>query len=155
MNRIEVYFSLGSNQGDKAGNISAAIAMMEDAFGLKAARTAEPVITEPWGFVSDENFVNTAVCFEFPDAGQSPELHSLSVLRRCKSIEHALGRESEEMEFDAAGKRVYRSRPIDIDILLYGEASVASPELTIPHKDMYDRDFVMIPLRTILHDKTK
>ena len=53
------------------------------------------------------------------------------------------------LEYDEAGERIYHNRPIDIDILLFGEHRIDCPELTIPHKLMYERDFVMIPLKEI------
>ena len=59
-----------------------------------------------------------------------------------------MGRTSAPL-FDEAGKRVYKDRPIDIDILLFGEDKIDCEELTVPHKLMYERDFVMIPLMEI------
>ena len=54
-----------------------------------------------------------------------------------------------EPEYDGEGRRIYRSRPIDVDILLFGDHRIDCEELTVPHKLMYDRDFVMIPLKEI------
>ena len=67
----------------------------------------------------------------------------------CKSIERRLGR-SGNPQYDERGERVYTDRPIDIDILLLGDNKIDCPELTVPHKLMYERDFVMIPLNEIL-----
>ena len=55
-----------------------------------------------------------------------------------------------EVQYDKEGERVYTDRPIDIDILLFGDNKIDCQELTIPHKHMYERDFVMIPLNEIL-----
>ena len=74
------------------------------------------------------------------------------ILEICKDIERRLGRTGEP-EYDAEGQRIYRSRPIDIDILLFGEHKIDCPELTVPHKLMYERDFVMVPLKEILSIK--
>ena len=71
------------------------------------------------------------------------------ILETCKDIERRMGRKGEP-EYDEYGKRIYSSRPIDIDILLFGDHKIDCPELTVPHKLMYDRDFVMIPLKEIL-----
>jgi len=71
------------------------------------------------------------------------------ILETCKDIERRLGRTGEP-EYDAEGNRIYVSRPIDIDILLFGDHEIDCPELTVPHKLMYERDFVMIPLKEIL-----
>ena len=56
-------------------------------------------------------------------------------------------------EYGADGRRIYRDRPIDIDILLYGDLSVETPELTIPHPLMREREFVMRPLAEIFPQK--
>ena len=51
--------------------------------------------------------------------------------------------------YNERGERIYADRPIDIDILLFGDNYIDCPELTVPHKHMYERDFVMIPLNEI------
>ena len=70
------------------------------------------------------------------------------ILESCKKVERMLGRIGEP-EYDEEGNRIYRSRPIDVDILLFGDHHIDCEELTIPHKLMYMRDFVMIPLKEI------
>ena len=105
--------------------------------------------TEPWGFESDEKFLNAAVHYELRlKEGYNPEAEALMILESCKKVERMLGRTGEP-EYDADGKRIYRSRPIDVDILLFGDHHIDCDELTIPHKLMYERDFVMIPLKEI------
>lgn len=105
--------------------------------------------TEPWGFESDEKFINAAVLYELEiKEGYNPEAEGLMVLEICKSIESRLGR-VQNLEYDENGNRIYRSRPIDIDILLFGKDRIDCPELTVPHKLMKQRDFVMKPLMEI------
>ena len=105
--------------------------------------------TEPWGFESDEKFMNAAVMYELElPKGYNAEAEGLMILEICKDIEKRLGREGGPV-FDENGERIYSSRPIDIDILLLGDNRIDCPELTVPHKLMYERDFVMIPLREI------
>ena len=105
--------------------------------------------TEPWGFDSDEKFLNAVVLYELEmPNGYNAEAEALMILEICKSIERKLGRTGSP-QFDSDGNRVYTSRPIDIDILLFGNNSIDCPELTVPHKLMYERDFVMIPLKEI------
>ena len=70
------------------------------------------------------------------------------ILEICKKIERKLGREGVP-QYNENGERIYTSRPIDIDILLFGDHKIDCPELTVPHKLMYERDFVMIPLQEI------
>ena len=107
--------------------------------------------TEPWGFDSPETFVNAAVLYELDlPEGYNPEAEGLMVLEVCKSIERRLGRTGEAL-YDENGDRIYSDRPIDIDILLFGDDRIDCPELTVPHKHMYERDFVMVPLREIIN----
>ena len=105
--------------------------------------------TKPWGFDSDEMFVNAAVHYELEmKKGYNPEAEGLMILEICKSIERRLGRDGGP-QYDESGNRIYSDRPIDIDILLLGDDRIDCEELTVPHKLMYERDFVMVPLREI------
>ena len=105
--------------------------------------------TEPWGFESDEGFVNAAVLYELDlMKGYNPEAEGLMILETCKDIERRLGRTGEP-QYDERGERIYTDRTIDIDILLFGDNKIDCKELTVPHKLMYERDFVMVPLKEI------
>ena len=107
--------------------------------------------TEPWGFESDEGFVNAAVLYELDlMKGYNPEAEGLMILETCKDIERKLGRTGEP-QYDERGERIYTDRTIDIDILLFGDNRIDCRELTVPHKLMYERDFVMKPLNEILN----
>ena len=70
------------------------------------------------------------------------------ILEICKNVERRMGRLT-EVRYDERGDRVYSDRPIDIDILLLGDNKIDCPELTVPHRLMYERDFVMIPMKEI------
>lgn len=142
-----VYFSLGSNQGDRKENLEKALAMMQEAFGVPYTRCSDIIETQSWGFDSDP-FLNCAVLFEID--GPDP----YRILDQCKSIEKALGR-TECAQYDQEGKRIYKARPIDIDILFVGNDRISSPELTIPHPLVFKRDFVLIPLRQIAEGELK
>ena len=131
-----VYFSLGSNLGDKKQNLSTAIKLMEEQIGVLVRQSAF-LATEPWGFQSDNSFVNAAICME-------TELSPFEVLERTQKIEREMGRTIKSTNGE------YHDRIIDIDILLYDDLHVNTPELTIPHPLMEQRDFVMIPLKEIL-----
>ena len=105
--------------------------------------------TEPWGFESDEKFINAAVLYQLHlPKGYNPEAEGLMILEICKDIERRLGRTGGPV-YDEAGERVYSSRPIDIDILLFGDNRIDCEELTVPHRLMWERDFVMTPLKEI------
>lgn len=142
----KVYFSLGSNLGDRQTNLNEAIRRMEEAFGKACVKRSGIIETKSYGF-DGEDFLNCAVMFELDD---SPA----EVLKKCKRIERKMGRPNAEPEYDAEGKRVYHNRTIDIDILLYGDRNIDTRTLTIPHPRMYERDFVMQPLKEIIYNKT-
>ena len=80
--------------------------------------------------------------------GYNPEAEGLMILEICKSIEKRLGRTGNP-QYDERGERIYEDRPIDIDILLFGDNKIDCEELTVPHRLMYERDFVMVPLKEI------
>ena len=142
--------SLGSNQGDRRQNIEIAIAMLNIELKTPYKALSSFIETEPWGFESDEKFINAVVRYELhlPE-GYNPEAEGLMILEICKGIERKLGRTGEP-QYDERGERIYASRPIDIDILLFGDNKIDCPELTVPHKLMYERDFVMVPLNEII-----
>ena len=117
--------------------------------GTPYKRVSSLLETEPWGFESNEKFINAAVMYELRlRKGYNPEAEGLMILEICKDIEGRLGRTGKP-QYDENGTRIYTSRPIDIDILLFGDHKIDCPELTVPHKLMYERDFVMIPLNEI------
>lgn len=134
-----VYFSLGSNLGDKKQNLSTAIKLMEEQIGVLLRQSAF-LETEPWGFQSDNSFVNATICME-------TSLDPFEVLAKTQEIERELGRTIKSINGE------YHDRIIDIDILLYDDLHINTPQLTIPHPLMEQRDFVMIPLREILHSE--
>jgi len=149
MEKVELYLSLGSNQGNRAENIEKALSLLNVELKTPFKAVSSLIETEPWGFESEERFLNAAVLYELIlPKGYNPEAEGLMILEICKDIEKRLGRIGEP-EYDMEGRRIYRSRPIDIDILLFGDNRIDCPELTVPHKLMYERDFVMIPLREI------
>ncbi len=145
---VPVYFSLGSNLGDRRQNILEAVRLMGERFSEMEDIERKPVAlsslveTEPWGFESDNKFLNAAVRF---DLESSPH----DILKTVKDIERSLGRKTLPPAYDPDGRRIYSSRPIDIDILLFGDLKINTPELTIPHPRMFEREFVLVPLREI------
>ena len=135
MTKHSVYLGLGSNLGQKEENIRKAIELIGLRVGL-VARQSSLISTEPWGFESDNQFVNAAVlCLT--------ELSPREVLRATQNIEREMGRSHKSVGGN------YSDRIIDIDILLYDELRVDEPDLQIPHPLMLKREFVMIPLREI------
>ena len=132
----KVYFSLGSNLGDKEGNIREAISRIGELIG-EVDRQSTLLATEPWGFESDNTFVNAAIrC--------TTSLSPFEILNITQNIERAMGRTLKSVDGQ------YHDRIIDIDILIYDDLHIATPQLTLPHPRMKERDFVMIPLKEIL-----
>ena len=142
-----VYFSLGSNLGNKRENLNKAIKLMEEQIGVLVRQSAF-LATEPWGFQSDNSFVNAAICME-------TELDPFEVLAKAQEIERELGKRrkhaTRRSQLSTLNSQLstFNDRPIDIDILLYDDLTVDEPDLKIPHPLMYERDFVMIPLKQI------
>jgi 2-amino-4-hydroxy-6-hydroxymethyldihydropteridine diphosphokinase len=124
-----VYLSLGSNIGDRARNLQAALAQLA-APDLRILRTSSAYETEPVEFTAQRWFVNLA-------AEAETELFPLQLLSRISRVERALGR----VRTVPKGPRT-----IDIDILFYGRAIVRTPTLEIPHPRMAERRFVLAPL---------
>lgn len=138
-----VYLGLGSNLGDKRANIERAIEKIGELVG-EVVRQSAFYETEPWGFQSENLFVNAAVKV-------MTTLSPMEVLRATQKIERELGRKKKTQAPDRNHPSpVYHDRPIDIDILLYEDLVVDRPELKIPHPLMWTRDFVMVPLREII-----
>lgn len=130
-----VYFSLGSNLGDRALVIRQAIALMAERVGT-VCRQSSLLETKPWGFESDHLFLNACVCC-------TTILKPREVLEVTRRIEQELGRTHKSVD------GIYHDRVIDIDVLLYDDWQVDEPDLKIPHPLMHQRDFVMQPLREI------
>jgi len=147
--KVELYLSLGSNSGDRKKNIEDALSLLNIELGTPFKRVSSLIETDPWGFESDNKFMNVAVLYELElKKGYNPEAEGLMVLEICKDIERKLGRTGSP-QYDDDGKRIYSDRPIDIDILLFGDDNIDCEELTVPHKLMYERDFFMVPLKEI------
>jgi len=136
----QVYLGLGSNIGDRRQCIADAIRLISERVGT-VLRQSSLIETEPWGFNSENRFLNGVILCE-------TSLTPRQVLKATQKIERALGRRQKSIGADT-DVPVYHDRPIDIDILLYDDLSVDEPDLKIPHPLMYERDFVMIPLSEI------
>ena len=136
----QVYLGLGSNLGNKEENIRKAITLINEQIGT-VVRQSALFYSEPWGFESENQFVNAAICV-------NTTLTPHQVLKANKRIERLLGK-TEAHATERKYQTTYHDRPIDIDVLLYDDLHINEPELKIPHPLMQERDFVMIPLREI------
>ncbi|TAK32719.1 MAG: 2-amino-4-hydroxy-6-hydroxymethyldihydropteridine diphosphokinase [Chloroflexota bacterium] len=130
----KVYLALGANLGVREVNIAQALERLQRQ--IRLFRVSRLVETEPWGYADQPPFLNGA-------CGGETDLGPFELLAFVKAIERDMGR-----------KATFRNgpRPIDIDILLYGEDVLDAPELIIPHPRMTERTFVLLPLAEIAGD---
>ncbi len=127
------YLSLGSNLGNKLENLQKAIDLIADEIG-SIAKISSVYKTASWGFESDD-FYN--ICTQV-----STSLNPENLLKAIHKIERSLGRKRTSEE-------TYKARTLDIDVLLFDNEIIFSKELVVPHKDMLNRKFVMVPLAEI------
>ena len=128
------YLALGTNIGNKRRNMITAAALLAERVGDVLALSGF-YETEPWGFQSENTFLNAALQLE-------TSLAPLGLLEATQQIEVEMGRTQKS-------NGTYHDRIIDIDILLYDDLILQTPELTLPHPLMQDRRFVMEPLLEI------
>jgi 2-amino-4-hydroxy-6-hydroxymethyldihydropteridine pyrophosphokinase len=132
-----VQISLGTNLGDRQQNMLTAVALLAERVGKILALSAL-YETEPWGFDSDNAFLNAALTIE-------THCQPLELLAITQYVEQAMGR----ME---KSNGTYTDRLIDIDLLMYDDLVMNSPLLTLPHPLMAEREFVLKPLAEIAPD---
>jgi 2-amino-4-hydroxy-6-hydroxymethyldihydropteridine diphosphokinase len=131
----EVLLGLGGNLGDPIAAIEAALQRLE-AQGVRITRRSRWYRTAPWGVTGQPDFVNLCVAAK-------TDLSARALLDAVQVIETVLGRERDMR---------WGPRTIDIDILAYGEMTIAEPGLDIPHPRMTERAFVLVPLLDIAPD---
>lgn len=131
-----VYLSLGSNLGDRESTLRRAVELIGQQMGT-VERQSSLIETEPWGFASANRFLNMCVRV-------LTTMSPLDALQATQHIERQLGRTAKSTD------GIYHDRPIDIDILTYDDICLDTPQLTLPHPHMHERDFVMVPLREIM-----
>lgn len=130
------YLGLGSNIGDKAAMLAAAVARLEAADGIRVTARSSDYRTPPWGETDQDWFLNAAI-------GIETSLSPHALLDACLAVEAALGRVRE---------RRWGPRSIDIDVLHYAGATVEDERLVLPHRFVRERAFVLAPLAEIAPD---
>ena len=126
------YVALGSNLGDKEGNLRRALELLEER-GVEVVKTSTFICTEPYGVTDQPQFLN-GVC------QVRTSLAPLALLHILLAIEQEMGR---------VRLRHWGERNIDLDLLLYEDVVMDTPELKLPHPDMQNREFVLLPLDEI------
>jgi len=137
-----VYIGVGGNLGDREGNIRRAVTLLDGRSGVRVLRESSLYETAPVDVDDPDapDFLNGALEIE-------TDLDPEDLLAVLKGIERELGREPSSREAEGSeGERRYRSRPIDLDILLYGDEVIGEPGLEVPHPRMTERRFVLEPL---------
>lgn len=129
----KVYFSTGSNQGDRLNSLVEAAKLIEKQIGTII--DLSPVVeSEPMGFEAETNFYNQVLLVE-------TKLSPQQIIKTLLEIELKLGR--------VRSGQSYSSRIIDIDILFYDDIHIEDDNLVIPHPRLHERNFVLQPLMTI------
>ncbi|MGH6935272.1 MAG: 2-amino-4-hydroxy-6-hydroxymethyldihydropteridine diphosphokinase [Methylocella sp.] len=127
---------LGSNLGDKPGNIARALALLEERGIVRLSAVSSIYRTAPWGYVEQDFFANAC-------AVGKTRLPPLELLAAAHAVETEMGRKPSMR---------WGPRLIDIDILFHGDSSFAHAQLDLPHKGLFERAFVLIPLAEIAPD---
>ena len=129
----KAYLGIGSNMGDKKRYVEEAVLKLKKNPRIRKVRTSDFIITEPYGGVEQDVFLNGAI--EIETLYTPPEL-----LGFLQLLEQEAGRER---------KIHWGPRTLDLDILFYDDFISDTKELTVPHPDMQNRDFVLIPLNEL------
>jgi 2-amino-4-hydroxy-6-hydroxymethyldihydropteridine diphosphokinase len=134
---VELIIAFGSNLGNRENNIQKAISEIEKRIG-KIQKVSSLLSSEPSGFESSNEFLNGCLLAK-------TTLSATEVLNILKQIESELGRATKTLD-------VYQDRPIDLDILFFGEEVINYSDLTIPHPRYRKREFVLNPLHEIANN---
>jgi 2-amino-4-hydroxy-6-hydroxymethyldihydropteridine diphosphokinase len=133
---FDCIIALGSNLGDKAGNIDRAVELLTEPGDIRLLARSRNFATEPWGKLDQDWFVNACIAV-------ATKLSPRELLVRCKEIERRMGR----VAIEKWGPRI-----IDLDLLIYRHHEVREPDLVLPHPHMAERAFVLAPLMDIAPD---
>ena len=134
-----VYIALGSNLGNTRKNLVKSLALLQASPNITVRRVSPFITTPPWGDTNQPDFLNAVAELDC-DRDVSPQI----LLKQCQQIEQQLGRTRDP-------RRPYGPRSIDLDILIFKGQTVDNKELHLPHPRMWERDFVLTPLRMLLN----
>jgi 2-amino-4-hydroxy-6-hydroxymethyldihydropteridine diphosphokinase len=132
---MRIVLGLGSNMGDREAHLREALASLHQR-QVAVQRSASLYLTEPRDYMDQPWFMNTVVEVD-------TILDPLDLLECCLAVEHEAGRIRDEFR---------GPRPIDIDILFYGDRQIRTTQLIVPHPRYADRRFVLVPLAELLPD---
>ncbi len=132
-----VYLGLGSNKGDRFNYLVSAVKLIDEDKNCRLVKSSSVYETKPYGNTNQDNFYNAVIFIE-------TEFEIERLYYFLKDIENKVGREKSEVRWNP--------REIDVDILFYNNLIYKSEILTVPHKDIMNRDFVLVPLIEIADD---
>ena len=135
----EALIALGGNVGDVRATLEQAIAALCDGRVVRLLARSSDYQTPPWGVEDQPPFVNCAIV-------AATELAPLALLHRAQNVERRFGR-------NRADEQRWGPRTLDIDLIAYGDVSIDTPELTLPHPRLFERAFVLIPLAEIVPER--
>lgn len=141
---MRLHLNIGSNSGNRESRIREAVAAVALYFSSHGGRImlSAPVRSEPWGYVSDKEFINIGVR---ADLGGTPsEKRMLEIFHALQRIERSICADPHR---NADGS--YRDREIDIDFIDVPGFAMETPELTLPHPRAGERTFVTAPMRAL------
>lgn len=133
---FDALIGIGSNVGDKAGNIARAVNLLCRDGAVRLVRASRLYRSAPWGIAEQDWFANAAI-----SVATSVPPHDL--LRRCLAVEDEMGRVRQVK---------WGPRLIDVDVLTYRGETVDDPDLKLPHPYIEQRSFVLVPLLDIAPD---
>tara|TARA_B100002003_G_C14048425_1_gene505016 strand:- start:620 stop:1123 length:504 start_codon:yes stop_codon:yes gene_type:complete len=131
MHKEHVYIGLGSNQGESQALLKSALGAIDGISKTRVLSTSSLYASAPMGPQNQPDFINSVALLE-------TSLAPLALLRALQEIEQTHGR--------VRKKERWGPRTLDLDILLFGDQTLATPELTVPHYGMAEREFVLVPL---------
>jgi 2-amino-4-hydroxy-6-hydroxymethyldihydropteridine diphosphokinase len=126
----EAYLELGTNLGDREDYLARALALLEAAEGVRVTGQSRVYHSKAWGVTAQPDFLNVCVKIE-------TDLSPVELLAVCKQVERALGRQVRQR---------WGPREIDVDIVMMQGVDMDTPQLTIPHRRLSQRRFVLEPL---------
>jgi len=132
----DALIGLGGNVGDVRATLNEAVHRFADGAGVKLVARSSDYRTPPWGVTDQPPFINCAIAVE-------TALPPRALLERALAVERALGR-------DRTREQRWGPRPIDIDLLAYGDVTLNEPDLILPHPRLFERAFVLVPLAEIV-----
>jgi len=135
----EALLALGGNVGDSRAILDCAVALLCDGQTVRLTARSSDYRTPPWGFKYQPPFVNLCIAV---DTTLAPS----ELLARAQAVELQLGR-------DRAHEKRNGPRTADIDIIAYGDETLDTPSLKLPHPRLFERAFVLVPLAEIAPER--